>query len=244
MFEQMVQQPAKFALVGKGHRTIDAVFTESEKEKKLRPEYYNDLFYQKIGSDKGGNPIYAHLDLPYMEINRLFNSAHWLSSVNPVTFKLLLETKYNVKTFPKVGLRIEDPPGKLVPAPAWIMFLPKKAKDVLGLQLMVNPDTKRRDIVGMTAKKRYAISVMFPMFEEWDKANPQPIKRYEKKAPWRTLSYWTGIKFDVNDLEMQRKYRLIEKYGLMNEARLLMHYTGKPPTAKEINEILSGKRKR
>lgn len=232
----VLEQPGKYAAVGKTFDAMDKKFTETAQENLLKPDYMRDMLYVKSPwkTDKN-HPLYMSVDLPYGDIQRMTSLSQMISSVTPA--KTILELATNIRTFPKVGMKIEYPEGKKVPAPFYVMWLPKAVQGWLGAEPILDKWSGKK-VLGIRGKAKYALDVMFPFLSEMSKMNPQPITLEEERAPYRVLSYMTGIKFAPVNLEMQRIYKTLEQMGKLGDVRKLMVNYGRALSQEELEEVM------
>jgi hypothetical protein len=205
----ILEQPGKYAMVGKSLDALEKQIPQTTEEKELKPEYMIDMSYFKTPwKSKEGSPIYAYVDLPYTDLNRMFNLRDIVSSVSPA--KVIYELMANQRNFPDLGNKIEAFKGRLVPAPIWVTYFPDVVKRWLGVEPMYDPDNPSKLIIGMRAKWKHALDVAFPVLSEMGRMNPQPVTLEDEKQPWRVLSYLTGTKFTPLNLEEKRKWQYID----------------------------------
>jgi len=234
--QSILEQPGKYAMVGKAIDAWDKEMAELSEERELLPEYMKDMLYKKswLKTEKG-DPVYFGVDLPYTDINRMFNLHQLISGVTPA--KIIAELALNLKTFPRVGMQVERPPGQKVPAPFWVAWLPHEVQKFMGAEPILDRWTGKR-VLGIRAKWKYALDTAFPFLSEMSRMNPQPITLEEERAPWRVVSYLTGIKFMPVDMEMQRLFKAIEMQGKLRDVARLMRNYGRPLTKEELQNIL------
>lgn len=233
----ILEQPEKYALVGKALDALEKKFVETAEEKRLKPEYMIDMVYFKTPwKTKKGNPLYAYIDLPYTDLNRMFNLRDIISSVSPA--KIIPEFVFNMRTFPKLGTKIESFKGRLVPAPFWVTWFPESVQRWLGMEPMYDPNDPSKLVIGMRAKWKHVLDNMFPLFSEMGRMFPQPVTLEEEKAPWRWKSYITGIKFAPLQLEERRKWQYIDQLKAIQEMRKRQSQIPRPLTLEEFKEYI------
>jgi len=241
----ILEQPGKYATVGKTLNMFDKMMTETPEEKKLKPQYMVDMMYGKsqfTATDPvtgAKHPVYYYADLPYTDLNRFMDIRNWLSWLTPA--KAAAEIMLNVKTFPDVS-PLEKPVGKMVPAPFWAPWLPQAAQKVLGMEMIPDPQNPGQKIYGMRARVRHAFDTAFPFLSELGRLNPQPTRLSTERSPWKVLSYMTGITFEPVNLDMQRRYFAIESRGRLDDVRKLMMNRGRPLTIEELEDVLKSPR--
>jgi hypothetical protein len=240
--QSLVEQPGKYASVGKTYDAASKKWEETIEDKMNKPDYFSEMMYVKTGwKTEDGSPLYLSVDLPYMEINRMFSFQQMLSSVTPAKF--LLELALNTKTFPTTS-KIERVEGfTKVPAPFYVAWLPDKIKKVIGAEPIHDPADPTNKILGIRAKYKYALEVMLPFLSEMDKMNPQPIRLEEKRKPWRILSYITGIKVMPRDEATEEMYRYFDQQKRLGEVADVMRNYDRQPTKEELKTIMERERK-
>jgi hypothetical protein len=234
--QSVVEQPGKYATVGKTYDAVMDKFQETVQEKMLKPDYFKEMIYFKSPfKTKEGSPVYMSIDMPYNDLQRMFSLQQAISSITPA--KAIAEIITNIKTFPAIS-KLEKVEGfTKVPAPFYVMWLPDRIKNFIGAEPIRSPITGEQ-VLGMRAKYVHALNTMFPVLSEMTRMFPQPIRIEEERSPWRLLSYVTGIKFAPVNQQQNRIYKALETKGKLNDvARVMLNY-GRPLTDKELKAIL------
>ena len=234
-FESLVTQPGKWATVAKTQAAMGRTYPETPFESRTKPEYMKEFNYIKTPwkSDKG-NPVYGHIDLPYTELARLFSGAHMLSSLTPA--KVLAEIPLNLRTFPKIG-KIEQYPGQKVPAPFYILWLPKVVQKAIGAEPIKLRTGER--VVGINPRVKLALETALPFLSEMEKLYPgQPVHLEEERKPWRGISYGTGVKFMPVDPERELKLQRFQQLENRKQLRRRIRQDIGVLSPEEIEEIM------
>ena len=233
----ILEQPGKYAMVGKALDALDKQISETAEEKELKPEYMIDMAYFKTPwKSKKGSPIYAYVDLPYTDLNRMFKLRDIVSSASPM--KVIYELMANQRNFPELGNKIESFKGRLVPAPIWITYFPAAVQRWMGVEPMYDPNDYSKLVIGMRAKWKHALDVAFPVLSEMGRMYPQPVTLEEERQPWRVLSYLTGTKFTPLNLEEKRKWQFIDLSKGYSKIVSKQAQVPRPLTEQEMKELL------
>jgi hypothetical protein len=213
--QNVVEQPWKYTRLAKFHQDIGPLAlgdqVETPSEKYFKPEYMKEMKYTPTGwTDAKGNRVYFHVDLPTEDLTKMFTLRNWITSLSPV--KVLYDIASNVMNFPTTQ-EIKKFPGQRVPAPFYVSwFGGTKAGETLLKFMDVGPTYYSRTgqtVTGMDPLWRYGLENAFPFLNEWSRRFPQPgTMTVQDQGKWKTLSYFSGIKFKPLDVESQaiRKY--------------------------------------
>ena len=147
MFMAMVEDPGRMSKIPKLQRAIEDFKEDSGYPEYETPDYYDEIQAVQLPfMDNDGYPVYATLDMPWMELNRL-NSKDFLASINPVG-KVFFESATGQNFF--TGTPTERFRGEEVKGVNWLPFT-----DDTELALPVDKTT--RQVVGnlMPPVERY-----------------------------------------------------------------------------------------
>ena len=205
MFNQLLEQPDKFAKIGKIKRVTG--IEETPEEKALKPEWMEEMGFQKSPvKDKAGNSYYYYMDLPTKDLGTLFNLSEVYSSLTPA--KEVVHLALNVKAFPTMGERIAPEGSEYADAPAWMAFLPEKAKKALNLGEGYDRTSGKRTIK-IHKKVLYAMETFMPPVKDLNSASnmifPQPVEYLRNKALHKAYSNVTGMQIRALDLTWEKQ---------------------------------------
>jgi len=233
--ESLVTQPRKYQAYVKALRAFDE--EETIEERMAKPEYFNKMLYVKSPfKSKSGKPLHMSIDLPPLELNRVFDTHQLLSSATP--FKVIPEIIFNFKTFPKPGKL--GKPLELSRAPFWVGWLPKfifKAMTKKGLiDKRMNTNTGEYEL-GINKKLLHVIHTALPFLNEQSRIHAAPISLEDETPANKLKSYLSGIGFKTMDipLEMGRRAREVDARSLNLES--FMQQRGRLPTIQELEQL-------
>lgn len=234
--ETLLTKPQKIQRLGKALNAYGE--KQTAEEKKLMPEYFNELMYVKSPfKTESGKDIYTSIDLPPMEWNRM--QALKRSFFNNLTpYKLIFELKYNVKSFPDIS-EIGGPLEK-TQAPFYIQFLPEKTKKFMkdhNIIAPIYPFGEDDPILGIDKKTNYAMGQMFPFLNELNRINQQPIYM-DKEAPKMKLrSYMSGVGHNIVNKELREKMKMSDAYEEEKVIREFYLQHRVLPTDKQMDKL-------
>ena len=237
--ETLLNKPRKFQIYGKARRSFED--PETPEERKLKPEYFEELAYVKSPwKTKQGKPLFMSVDLPPLEFNRMFELRHWASSMTPL--KLAAEIGFNYKTFPEAS-RLKRYPLDVTRAPVWMQYLPKKTlswmKDKHLIDTILNKQTGKRQLA-VDKKLLHGIHGAFPFLSELNRIYAQPITLEDESPGLKYKSYLTGVGHKDLNLKLQRKRKAWEQIGGMRNIRSFINQRGTAPS-KEEQQLLGFK---
>jgi hypothetical protein len=183
--------------------------------------------------------VWVSLDLPLAAINDAGFQAMTqkvMSSLSPVAVLANLGIGY--KTFPEPYAPVEKFKGELQPAPWPLALLPEVLWKPLGLSPMLDKKSGRQ-VLGAPVKAVTAMADISPAMMELFKMFPQAGAFVEKeKAPWRVLSYFTGVRLTPTNRAEEAYYYNVEKMNKMKEAAKLIAQKGGRLSEEEWKELL------
>jgi len=240
MIHSFLEKPQKLANVGKVYRMFYNMAPETRLDRLLKPAYMDENLWIKapdfVGNKMGRTePVYYHFDLPYGELTP--DMKRIVNLVNPMAMKPLFEAFLNIKTFPRIGMRVERFKREMVPAPWFLGYAPEIVQKLLDVAPYRDPKTGKQ-VLGMRARNRYLLYSMFPVLGEGARLYPQPLPIEEERTPWRWLTYSTGIGFMPLNIRQQKLYWQIQAQGRLNELKRILLQEQRGPTTDELLEIL------
>jgi len=241
--EELVRQPGKYATVKKTMDAFERLAAETYEERFYKPEHMERLLYMKTPwKDDKGNPLYVYIDLPIMDIDTLTRlHEEFLSYMNPIITSGLgvLTGPKGIKTFPRAGMPVERFKGELVPAPFYLAWFPENVWWMFGLK-QIRDKTTGRMVLGMPAKIRHLLDTVLPIsptLAELDRLIPQANVYIEnERAPWRKVSYLTGIKIIPRNLQQEKLWWAISKRNKLGDLSRWIRQFVEPPSEEEILE--------
>lgn len=207
----------------------------SPTEKQLFKRHWmrEDNFRRTPWTTSGGWPIYAKLDLPTEDLDKMWRLNTWISGLTPIF--TLTQIGMNVRTWPKVGKLAE--PGQKSRAPFYVSWMPQWLHKYAGVEPIVERRTGKL-VLGMDPQWKYALSTAFPFLNDWERAYPQAgsLVAESDQGVYSALSYATGMKFkpfDMTEAAMGQGFRAKEA------ARAVRAAARKRPklTAEQAREI-------
>ena len=196
MFMAALEDPGRLAKVPKAQRAIEQEAIEKTGYDYETPDYYDELQAVQLPfMDKDGYPVYASLDMPWMELQRL-NSKDVLSGLNPlikIPFELAGGQKFFTDTpierfrgeedpvvelFPGTGIPIgkgtRNVIGNIAPAYERFFLRPQEMYDrdqtmyslIKELGVNARPLDVRRTMRGKTFENRKLIREFFQRIEQ------------------------------------------------------------------------------
>jgi hypothetical protein len=236
--EQLISQPQKYAKYPKVIRAIEE--EESAEEKRLKPRYFDELMYTKTPfKTPQGKPLYVALDLPPLELNRLFSLKNYMSSLTP--WKALLDVRLNRKDFPELNTPIQKDPYDKTTAPVWVNWLPEPIKKQLADNHLIgthlNPRTKKQEL-GVDRKFVYLVHSAFPVLSEAGRMYAQPAAMWDERPELFWKRYLTGVSVAGFDLRNERMNHIWREYEVIDHIREYVKEHGRMPSKKEIQGML------
>jgi hypothetical protein len=94
-----------------------------------------------------------------------------------------------------------------------------------------------KKVLGIRARNLQLIYSMIPVLAEGSKLFPSQVDIEQQRAPWKKLTYLTGIGFMTVDLKMQKLYWDLQRRGKMGELQRFLLQEQRPPTKEELEEL-------
>jgi len=258
-FEHLVTKPYKYSNVAKGIRNIGYVDPETDQERSVRPEYFDDLQAFKTplqNAFKGvpglgrffdsDQPIYFNPNFPFQDLNRV-EMRDLLASLNPF-IKVGIELGPTVAGKPGTEFFSRRPiykyPGDRDPLPpglAWLSELPKPIQDIIGVGPTLDL-TEGREVAGMDAWYLHVLKSMNPFFMNMARAVPeigegQAPARYEDRRRFHILSWIMGIKLMPLDVAKAQMSKTLQAKSELSKIKRYLRYES--PTTGEVHNLLS-----
>lgn len=235
--EALLTQPKKYQQYAKVLRAYDEPETASEMANK-KP-YYDKMMYRKTSwKTSNGTPIYAALDLPPLEFNRIADPANMAGSLTP--YKVLIELAMNMKTFPQIH-ELSRFPGDMARAPVWAQALPDKVIKQFEKWKVLRPildGETGKMVLGMNKKVLHFMHSAFPMLNEMARVNAVPITLEDERPEMWKRSYISGVSQKALKTDREQRdlhYQAIDLQEYINQyTRLFVQ----PPTKDEIKAFM------
>jgi hypothetical protein len=143
MMMAFIEDPARMSKIPKAYEMVQNITRELGYEGNLpTPDYYDELMSVQLPAmDDAGYPIYASVDLPINELNRL-NQKDFIAGLHPAV-KVFFEDAAGQSFF--TGTPIERFPGE---EEEDVRYLPKSFTNLLGLESAPKVGRKTRQVIG------------------------------------------------------------------------------------------------
>ena len=238
-FEQMMKQPGKFTAMEKFISNVERASPETDEQ--FLPKYFPELHaFRTPLKTKQGSPLYVNPNLPFQDINRLFDANDWLSSLGP--WKMFMELVLNRQTF--TGGPIARRKGELSPI-EWLdaieemnPTLAKQIGNIVFAEKIIEPETQTWHWA-QPAKLRYAIEQVNPFLRNIRQATGfvteglggTPVPYYRKESrPYRILSITTGVKFMPFNRTAEVEKSIFERRDALRDIMANMRQQGRIPS--------------
>jgi len=237
-FSQILEQPEKYARLGKLREFVSGFGQETKEEKRFTPEWMQEMGFVKSPWTRKGKPLYYYTDLPVKDLDYLFRARDIISGLSPL-IKYPIEFFYNVKTFPTVGAPIYEPGKEFTYAPGWMAILPENIRKHLGLKKTYDR-LSGKEVVKIHKKALYVLESILPMTRDLNMMFPQKIELSEDKSMARILAYPTGMQWKILDVAQEQKNMIYEANQLRREITMYFKETGEIPFDKQrrLDEII------
>lgn len=257
-FEHLVTKPHKYSTVAKGIRAIGYVDPETDAERSVRPNYFDDLAAIKTplqNAFKGvpvlgkffesDHPIYFNPNFPFQDLNRV-EMRDLVASLNPF-IKVSVELGPTLVGLPGWEAFSSRPlykyPGERDPLPpglAWLNDLPEPIRDVIGVGPTLSL-TEGREVVGMDARLLHVLKSMNPFFMNMARSVPETGSgdvpaRYEDRMRFHVLSWLMGIKLMPLDLAKAQMSKIIQAENELEKIQRYLRYES--PSTGEAYDLL------
>jgi hypothetical protein len=228
------ENPAKSSTVFKSMHTLGELNPAMPGEEQFKPSYLNDTFnfalpegiangFKKAFGDNYNDKIYVSLDLPQTQLNDLGFKAmtdRILSSLSPVAVMGGLGIGY--KMFPEPFTPEKRFQGERKPVPWPMTLMPQMTWKALNLAPIRDPKTGRM-VLGAPITAVDAVMNAFPAVKQLVSLVPNANSYVEQsQAPWRLLSYFTGVKLTPSNKAEEAMYWAMSQQGKMREAAKLI----------------------
>ena len=237
-FSQILEQPRKYAKLGKFREFAEGFAKETKEEAKFTPEWMQEVGFIKSPWKKGGKPLYFYTDLPIKDLDYLWNVRDIVSGMSPL-IKFPIEYFYGVKTFPTPGEPISKPGKEYTYAPGWMAILPEKIREHLGLKKTYDR-LAGQEVVKISKLALYTLETILPMTRDLNMFYPQPIQLLQDKSLSRMLAYPTGMQWKILDVAQEQRNMIYEANQLRREITMHFKETGEISQDKQnrLNEII------
>lgn len=257
-FEHLLTKPYKYSNVAKAIRNIGFVDPETDQERSVRPDYFNDLEAFKVplqNAFKGvpglgkffdsDDPIYLNPNFPFQDLNRI-EGRDLIASLNPF-IKIAVELgpiavgKPGIEYFSRRPLyRYPGERDPLPPGLTWLGDLPDEIKDIIGVGPTLSL-TEGREVVGMDARYLHVLKSLNPFFMNMARAVPEAgtgyaPARYEDRRRFHILSWIMGIKLMPMDMAKAEMVRILQSKEDLRKIKQYIRYES--PSTGEVHDLL------
>jgi len=210
----ILEQPQRYANIGKLRRTLGRINPETEQEIALKPEWLDEQGYMKSPFKVNNKETYFYLAMPPDDLKTLtdLKDVYGALTIYKTVFELISSTKH----FPEWGTKIEGD----TPAPAWMVSLPEPIWKLLKLKPGRNIDYNSgavKDVLMIPKNYLYAIETAFPPLRDIHNRFPQMIELAQEKATAKVWSEATGISLVNENINQWRNNIVFEIKELQAE---------------------------
>jgi len=229
--EQVISQPWKYANVARFKANLEAQSPGADP--RWVPKYFPELYATRTPlKTKEGSQLYLNPNLPFQDLNRMFDVQDWFSAIAPwkVGFELMLNKQlFSLK-------EIEKYKGELAEVP-WFNLLPvdlqQKVIPLTGAKHFYDKDTDRW-VWGIPPKVKYAIEQMNPFFRSITKTvatstGDLPLHAREK-YPYDVMSWLTGVKLMPYNVKQEMEKGIFTRRDILRNLKREAEQQGKVPS--------------
>lgn len=249
--ENLIFRTNKFQLYGKSLRAVRE--PETAEEHVFHPRYFDDLVYVKT-SDKTpqGKTIYRGLDLPPLEFNRLTDGKQLFAGLHPL--KDLVASLAGYRFFPEwEKTTAKGGPVEMVPAPAWLQWLPPATYTKWRDSNILAPITNTRgqlnargeaprEILGINRRYLDAFHSSFPLLNEIGRTYAYPISLTDERPDLWRKSYLTGMGHKTLDKQYAVQNWLDDYNEGIQHFRYYLAQRGQLPDAATLTRLFPDSR--
>jgi len=171
----------------------------------IKPPYFEELYAMRLPDslskwlNKSGLPLYVNPNLPFQDLNRVFDPQDWLNSLGP--WKIAFELALNKSIFTGAPLEMEK--GQLVHR-SWMSMVPMASK-FFDFATIYND--KGEPVPALPGKIAHAIETAAPFLRNYGTSAlwalgeglqgtyiPGEGTKFEETKGWKALSHLAGIK--------------------------------------------------
>lgn len=196
---EILRQPGKYGDIARLKSNLEA--QSPSPDERWLPRYFPELYAMRTPfKSKEGSPLYWNPNLPFQDLNRIFDPNDWISSLAP--WRAIFEAAANYNFFTQK--EIQKYKGEIVEA-GWLNVLPDSIMDKLdfiGVKKVFEPESNRW-YYGLPPKVKYAIEQAWPVARNWSKNIIDPMRQvagegspaYQKESqPYNVMSWMAGVK--------------------------------------------------
>lgn len=232
--EQIIKQPSKYGDVARFKANLE--HAAPEVDERWVPKYFPELYAIRTPwKTKQGSSLYLNPNLPFQDLNRVFDPRDWLSSLHP--FKAVIELATNKNFF--TGKEIQKFEGEYAPAEwfDWIEKLnPRFAANLaklLGAKKTFEPETKTYNW-SLPIKVKYVIEQANPFFRNVNQlggyiTRETPFYAQEKR-PYDLLSRFVGVKLMPYNVPQEVERSIFERRDTLRDLKKTYEQRGELPT--------------
>jgi len=231
---QIMQQPGKYGNIERVKSNLER--QSPDVDERWLPKYFPELYATRlpITTDKG-NPVYLNPNLPFQDLNRIFDPGDWMSSLAP--WKVMAERYLNKEFF--TNKPIERYKGELAQV-EWLDTihemnprLGKQIADVLHAKQIYEPETGGWHW-GLRRKLRFTIEQLNPFLRNIREVTgffggEVPYYRQERR-PYDVLSRITGVKMIPYNQTKEMENYIFERRDQLRDLKKSLQQQGKIPS--------------
>ena len=227
-------------MYGKGLRAVEQ--PESPAERRVKPQYFDEMMYVKSPfTTEKGKPLYTALDLPPLELNRLYEfKKTFLNMLTPI--KVLVDVYVrNQKDFPVPGTPIKKYPHDMAMAPVWVRLLPQPVLDEMkkkGLIDQIHDVRSGKRILGVDRAFLHLAHTAFPFLSEMARMYTQPAVLTDERPETAKLRFMTGVGFAALDKQRERENQVWRERVLLDNLQRFLMQHGRMPEKDELKEMM------
>lgn len=229
--EQIIRQPAKYANIERVRQNLEAQSPQADE--RFIPKYFPEIYAVRtpLKTDQG-SPVYLNPNLPFQDLNKVFDPQDWMNSLGP--WKAVFELALNKQLFTKKEIQKYE--GEVAHAP-WLELLPedmvKKVGPMLGAQRYYDPDNEVW-LWGINPKLKYAVETANPFFRNFGKAiaaSEEKVPSYAKeKLPYDVLSWITGVKLIPYNPTAELEKSIFQRRDMLRDKKKKAEQRGQIPS--------------
>jgi hypothetical protein len=229
--EQVISQPWKYTNIERFKQNLEAA--NPTDDPRWVPKYFPELYAIKTPLRTGkGSQLYLNPNLPFQDLNKIFDPQDWLSSVAP--WKTVFELALNKQLFS--GKEIQKFEGELAEIP-WFDLVPGTLRSellpLIGAKQFYDKDTDRW-VWGVSPKVKYAVEQANPFFRNLGKViatstGELPLHAREK-YPYDVMSWMTGVKLMPYNKSQEMERGIFRRRDILRDVKKSAEQQGKLPS--------------
>lgn len=232
---EIIRQPGKYGDIARLRSNLEA--QSPSPDERWLPRYFPELYAMRTPfKTKEGSPLYWNPNLPFQDLNRIFDPNDWIASLAP--WRVIFETAANYNFFTRK--EIQKYKGEYVEA-GWLNVLPDSVMDKLdfiGVKKVFEPESNRW-FYGLPPKVKYAIEQAWPVARNWSKNIIDPMRQaagegspeYQKESqPYNVMSWMAGVKMMPYNQGAEIEKGIFRRRDILRDQQRSLERRGKMPS--------------